>query len=66
MLQTGQMNLMIPPEALKNEKEIHMGTQAFAIASAPLKALNEANPPKLTDDLVSLYDKFFPPEEKEE
>lgn len=61
MLPTGQMNLTIPPGALANVKEIHMGTQAMLVASNALKQLN--NQKQLTDAHVSLYEKFFPPEE---
>ena len=64
MLPTGQMNLQIPPAALVNTKEIHMGTQALTIASNALKQLNNSG--QLTEAHISLYEKFFPPEEKEE
>jgi len=63
MGQTGQMNLMIPPEALAKTKEIHMGAQALTIASSALKRLNDSK--QLTEAHVSLYEKFFPPEDKE-
>ena len=63
MLPTGQMNLFIPPESLKLEKEIHLGTKAREIASNALKRLNDTK--QLTEAHVSLYEKFFPPEEDE-
>ena len=63
MLPTGQMNLMIPPEALTKSKEIHMGTQALTIASNTMKRLNDSG--QLTEAHISLYEKFFPPEEIE-
>uniref|UniRef100_A0A6M3KFQ2 Uncharacterized protein n=1 Tax=viral metagenome TaxID=1070528 RepID=A0A6M3KFQ2_9ZZZZ len=58
---TGQMNLRIPPEALATEKEIFMGAQAIKIASNALERLNNSG--RLTDAHISLYEKFFPPEE---
>lgn len=61
MQPTGQVTLQIPPEVLTIEKEIHMGSEAIAIAETPLRNLNSTN--KLTEDLESLYDKFFPPRE---
>lgn len=64
MAQTGQMHIMIPPEALAKGKEIHMGAQALGIASNALKQLNDSG--QLTEATISLYEKFFPPEEKEE
>ena len=63
MQPTGQMNLFIPPESLGLEKEIHLGTKANEIASSALKRLNDSK--KLTENHVSLYEKFFPPEEEE-
>lgn len=64
MVQTGQMNLLVPPESVSLVKEIHMGLQAVSIASNALKHLNDTK--QLTEDLVGLYEKFFPPEEKTE
>jgi len=63
MLPTGQMNLHIPPSALAITKEIHMGTQAFNIVSTTLKQLNNSG--RLTEAHVSLYEKFYPPEDTE-
>lgn len=63
MIPTGQMNLFIPPESVNLEKEIHLGTKAHGIASAALKRLNDTK--QLTEAHVSLYEKFFPPEEEE-
>ena len=63
MQPTGQLNLIIPPESLGLEKEIHLGTKAHSIASAALKRLNDQK--QLTEAHESLYDKFFPPEEDE-
>lgn len=62
MLKTGQMNLMIPPDALSKTKEIHMGAQATTIASNAIKRLNDNK--QLTEAHMSLYEKFFPPEEE--
>ena len=61
----GQMHLDITPEMQAREKEIHMGPQALTLASDTLKRANEAKPPKLTELHISLYEKFFPPEEQE-
>jgi len=63
MQPTGQMNLMIPPEAMGIEKEIHMGAQALTICSSALKRLNDSK--QLTEAHVSLYEKFYPPEDIE-
>jgi len=63
MIATGQMSLFIPPESLSLEKEIHLGAKAREIASNALKKLNETK--QLTEAHVSLYEKFFPPEEEE-
>ena len=63
MEQTGQMNLKIPPEALVAEKEVYMGPQAQKIASNALERLNNSG--MLTEAHISLYEKFFPPEEVE-
>jgi len=64
MLPTGQINLVVPPEALALKKEIHMGPQALGVASNTLKRLNNSG--RLTEAHVSLYEKFFPPEDKPE
>jgi hypothetical protein len=61
---TGQFNVTITPDMEKTEKEIHMGTQAFTIASNAIKKSNDNK--KLTEDMIGLYDKFFPPEKVEE
>lgn len=63
MQPTGQMNISIPPQVINKVKEIHMGTHALTIASNALKRLNDNQ--QLTEGLVSLYEKFFPPEEVE-
>lgn len=63
MQPTGQMNIFIPPESVGLEKEIHLGTKAREIASNALKRLNDSK--QLTEAHVSLYDKFFPPEDEE-
>lgn len=63
MQPTGRMTLFIPPESVGVEKEIHFGTKARGIASAALKRLNDQK--QLTEAHVSLYEKFFPPEEDE-
>ena len=63
MQATGVMNIFIPPESVNLEKEIHLGTKAHGIASNALKRLNDTK--QLTEAHVSLYEKFFPPEEEE-
>lgn len=63
MLKTGQMNVFIPPESVSLEKEIHLGIKAQAIASSALKRLNDNK--QITEAHISLYEKFFPPEEEE-
>lgn len=63
MLPTGEMNLQIPPAALAKTKEIHLGTQALGIAASALKQLNNSG--QLTEAHVSLYEKFFPPDDKD-
>jgi len=57
------MNLVIPPEALAVEKEVHMGAQALTIACNALKRLNDNK--HLTEAHISLYEKFYPPEDTE-
>jgi hypothetical protein len=64
MIPTGQFRMFIPNEIVGIEKEIHMGAQALKIASDALERLNKAK--QLTEAHVSLYEKFFPPEDKEE
>jgi len=54
---------MIPLLDPANEKNVHMGEEAMRLAEIPLKAMDDAG--KLTEAYVSLYDKFFPPEEEE-
>lgn len=63
MVPTGQMHIEIPEEAIENVKDIHMGPKALDIAKTALKSLNDNK--ELTDGHVSLYEKFFPPEEPE-
>ena len=63
MVQTGIMNVIIPPESQDIEKEIHLGTKALAIASDALKRLNSSK--LITEAHESLWDKFFPPDEEE-
>jgi len=63
MVATGKMNIFVPPELVNVEKEIHLGTKAHSIASAALERLNKNR--QLTEAYVSLYEKFFPPEEDE-
>lgn len=63
MVATGQTNVFIPPESVNIEKEIHLGTKAREIASTALKRLNDQK--QLTEEHVSLYEKFFPPEEED-
>ena len=64
MVPTGQMTMNLAPEMQAKVKEIHMGPQALTIASDTLKRANENK--LLTDAHISLYEKFFPPEEKTE
>lgn len=64
MVETGKMTMDIPPEMQDKVKEIHMGPQAMTIASETLKRLSQAK--ELTEAHISLYEKFFPPEEKAE
>ena len=61
MVPTGQMSMKLTPELQTKTKEIHMGPQALSIASEALKRADEAK--TLTEVHISLYDKFFPPEE---
>jgi len=63
MVPTGQVNFNLSPELQTKVKEIHMGPQALAIASDALKRVDEAK--QLTEVHISLYEKFFPPEEVE-
>jgi len=60
---SGQITFDLSPEMQAREKEIHMGPQALSIASNALKRLNDQR--KLTEAHISLYEKFFPPEEKD-
>ena len=64
MVPTGQLSMDLSPEMQAKAKEVHMGPQAMTIASDSLKRANEAKPPVLTDAHISLYEKFFPPEEE--
>ena len=64
MKPTGQLSLNLTPEVQLKAKDIHMGTAAHKIASNALEQLN--NQKQLTEAHVSLYDKFFPPEEEED
>ncbi len=64
MVATGQMSFAIPPDMQTLVKDIHMGPQALIIATDALKRADEAK--QLTDAHISLYEKFFPPEEKTE
>ena len=63
MVPTGQTTMSLTPEVQTKVKEIYMGTQALTIASEALRRLNENK--QLTEAHISLYEKFFPPEEKE-
>ena len=63
MVPTGQTTMSLMPEMQAKMKEIHMGPQALTIASDVLKRLNEDK--QLTEFHISLYEKFFPPEETE-
>lgn len=63
MAQTGQMTFFVPPEYQMKTKEIYMGAKALSIASSGLKRLNDSK--HLTEEHVSLYEKFFPPEEED-
>jgi len=58
---TDKINFVFSPEFANSEKEIFMGTEALTVASATLKVM-DANG-SLTDSHISLYEKFFPPEE---
>ncbi len=64
MLPTGEMNLTIPPDALGKKKEIHFGAQALIICCNTLKRMDSQK--QLTEAHISLYEKFFPPEEEED
>ena len=64
MVLTGQTTMSLTPEIQDKKKEIHMGPQAMTIASESLKRLNENK--LLTEAHISLYEKFFPPEDKSE
>jgi len=61
MVPTGQLNIQLTPELQTKTKEIHMGPQAMTIASDALRRASEAK--QLTEAHISLYEKFFPPEE---
>lgn len=63
MEKTGNMAFVVPPEYQKVEKDIYMGAKALEIASNALKLLNSNK--LLTEGHVSLYEKFFPPDEEE-
>jgi len=64
MVPTGNSHFDLSPEMQVKVKEIHMGPQALVLASEALKRLNENK--RLTEAHISLYEKFFPPEEKTE
>ena len=64
MIPTGQLSMSLTPEMQTKTKEIHMGPQAMVIASEALKRADGDK--QLTVAHISLYDKFFPPEEKTE
>lgn len=64
MVPTGNAHFDLSPEMQAKIKDIHMGPQALTIASEALKRLNENE--RLTEAHISLYEKFFPPEEKTE
>ncbi len=61
MVATSQLTMTLTPELQTKTKEIHMGPQATTIASDALKRADEAK--QLTEAHISLYEKFFPPEE---
>lgn len=63
MERTGQMTFYVPPEFQVLEKDIYMGAKAREIVTNALKRLNDQK--ILTEAHVSLYEKFFPPEEEE-
>lgn len=60
MVSTGRLTMNMTPETQARVKEIHMGPQAWTIASETLKRADEAK--QLTEIHISLYEKFFPPE----
>ncbi len=64
MVETGQMSFFVPPEIVGLEKDIHMGAKAVELSTKALKKLNDTG--ALTEAHISLYEKFFPPEDKEE
>ena len=64
MVPTGQVYYSLTPELEASIKEVHMGPQAIIIDSETLKRLNETK--QLTEAHISLYEKFFPPEETKE
>ncbi len=63
MVETGQMSFFVPPEVMVLEKDIYMGAKALELSSGSLKKLNDQK--LLTEAHVSLYEKFFPPDEEE-
>lgn len=60
---TGQMTFFVPPEFQVLEKDVYMGAKALELVNTSLKKLNDQK--QLTEAHVSLYEKFFPPEEEE-
>ena len=63
MVPTGKFHVDLTPEMQTKVKEIHMGPQAMTIASDALKRASDQK--RLTEAHISLYEKFFPPEETE-
>jgi len=63
MQATGELQILHSPMLYSHKKTIHLGDESLKIIKDCLKVLNDLG--KINDSNESLYDKFYPPEEKE-